>query len=224
MPTPSRTGSPLRHGARACSGAEPVVVEELLGLGPWPPRSCPSRRSSPQIGGERELLVLDPVPLPQGSSGSTPRCDRQLVHHPLDGERGLRAARAAVRVGRHLGGEHPDAAEPVRRELVDGVEHERTQHRYASPPTSATLAQVGQQVDLETGDPSRPWLRRGVSRCHWSRPWCARHQRLRAGLGVLDRLAQPAGEQEDDELLRRRLLQVFSPKPPPTSGAMTRRL
>ena len=81
--------------------------------------------------GERELLVLDPVLL-----ADLHRVDAdlggQLVHQPLDRVRRLRPAGAAVGVGPGLVGEHRLAGEPVGRELVDRVEHERAEHRHAA--------------------------------------------------------------------------------------------
>ena len=89
--------------------AELVVAEQLLGPGRG--RLVVARVvGQAGDGGERELLVLDPVPLPQLQRVHA-QVRGELVHHPLDGEGGLGPARAPVGVGRHLGGEDPDALE-----------------------------------------------------------------------------------------------------------------
>jgi hypothetical protein len=99
-------------------------------------------------GGEGELLVGDPVLL-RSSIGSMPSSTGELVHHPLDAERGLRTPGAAVGVGERLRGEHVGAGELQRRDPVDGVEHERAQDRHARADEAEVGPHVGEQVHVQ---------------------------------------------------------------------------
>ena len=144
----------------------------------------------------------------------------ELVHDPLDAEGGLGPAGAAVGVGPGLVGQHRLAVELVGGELVDRVEHERAEHRHAAADERDVGAEVGQQVDLEAGDravlgrPRRsasatgrgrggpPSATRSGSRC--TSPAC------RAG-GPPPRRCHSSG-----------VVCSLPPKPPPTSGAITR--
>ena len=139
-------------------------------------------------------------------------CDRvhadlggELVHQPLDGVRRLGPAGAAVGVGPGLVGEDGLARELVGRELVDRVEHERARaparRRRRSRrrrPRSASRSTL-RPVTVPSFSAAR------VSFCHWSRPWWPAEQRLRAGLGVLDRLVDPPADRPGDPLLGRDL-------------------
>ena len=108
---------------------QPVVVEQLPRLGGGG-LVVAGVVGQPRDGVEGELLVGDPVLRAQFE-----RIARQLggklVHHPLDRERRLRTAGAAVGVGGHLVGEDVGTREAIRRELVDAVEHERAEDRDA---------------------------------------------------------------------------------------------
>ena len=141
----ARRGKTAHLGERRHADAELHRVVALAALGLFAPQpvvveQLPRLRGGGLVvagvvgqardGVERELLVGDPV-----LGAQLERVARQfggeLVHHPLDGERRLRAPGAAVGVGGHLVGEHVGAREVIRRELVDAVEHERAQDRYA---------------------------------------------------------------------------------------------
>ena len=183
-------------------GAQLVVPEHLLGPG--------GRRLV--VAGvvlqathrrERELVVLDPVLLAD-LERVHPDLGRELVHDPLDGVRRLRPAGAAVGVGPGLVGEHRLHLEVVRRELVDRVEHERAEHRYAAPDERDVGAQVGEQLDLEPGDRA-VLLRRQRELLPLVAAVVAGDERLGPGLGVLHRLLEPAGHGPGDELLGSRL-------------------
>jgi len=188
-------------GGAACHllGAQLVVAEHRLGV----------RRGGlvvagvvlePRNGGEGELLGLDPVHLTDHERVDL-QLRGQLVHHPLDAVRRLGPTGTAVGVGPGLVGQHRLTGELVGGELVDRVEHERTEHRHASAHQRDVRAHVGQELDLEPGDPAVLLGRQGELL-----PLVATvvggHQRLRAGLGVLDRLPEAPGQQEGDELLR----------------------
>ena len=84
-------------------GAQRVVAEQLLGLG-GRGLVVAGVVLQPGDGGERELLVLDPVLLADLQRVHA-ELGGQLVHQPLDGERRLRPAGAAVGVGPGLVGE-----------------------------------------------------------------------------------------------------------------------
>ena len=180
-------------------GAEVVVAEHLL-------RPC--GRGLVVAGvvleaahrGERELLVLDPVLLADLQRIDT-YLGGELVHHPLDGVRRLRPAGAAVGVGPGLVGEHGLAAEPVGGELVDRVEHERAEHRDTPADDGDVRAEVGQQVHLESGDRAVLLGREGQL-LPLVTAVVGRHQGLRPALGVLHRLAEPAGQRERHPFLR----------------------
>ena len=176
-------------------GAQRVVAEQLLGLlgGRLVVAGVVLQ---PGDRGERELLVLDPVLLAHLERVAA-QLGGELVHHPLDAEGGLGPAGAAVGVGPGLVGEHVRAGEPVRRELVDGVEHERAQDRHARGDQAQVGAHVGQQVDLEAGD--RAVLGGGQGEpLDLVAPVVRGQDRLGAGLGALARLAEPPGHQERD--------------------------
>ena len=199
-------------------GAQPVVVEQLLGPGRG--RLVVARVvGQAGHGGERELLVLDPVPLAQLQRVHA-QVRGEFVHHPLDGERGLGAARAAVGVGRHLGGEHPDAAEPVRVHLVDGREHERPEERHARRDQHQVGAHVGQQVHVEAADPAVA-VRREPKPLPLVAAVVHGHVAFAAGLGPLDRPAQLAGDQHGQHLFGRDL-QLGPEAAARRPGAMTR--
>ena len=177
------------RAARCCSRAQLVVAEQLQGLGR---RGLVVARVVLQPGhrGERELLVLDPVLLAQLQRVHA-QLGGQLVHDPLDGERGLRPAGAAVGVGGHLGGEHARAVEPVGRELVDRGYMNAPRIGMPGVDQPQVGAHVGEQVDVQRRGRCRRGRRRSSMSWIWSRPWWADEQRLAAGLGPLDRLAQP---------------------------------
>ena len=143
--------------------------------------------------------MLDPVLLAQLQRLAT-QLGRQLVHDPLDGERGLRPAGATVGVGGGLGGEHVRAGEPVRRELVDRVEHERAEDRDARRHQAQVGTHVGEQVHVQREDGAVP-LGRDRDVLDLVAAVVGREQRLRAGLGPLDRLAQLHRRGEDEDLL-----------------------
>ena len=150
--------------------------------------------------GERELLGLDPVLAAQLERVHA-QLDGELVHDPLDGERRLGPAGAAVGVGGHLVGEDAVALEPVGRELVDAREHERAQDRDARGDQPQVGAHVGEQPDLEALDVALA-VGGDVDVLDLVAAVVGGHQRLAAGLGPLDRLAEPAGHQEREHLLR----------------------
>ena len=182
---PSCTGS-LRSRRSCCSRAQLVVAEQLLG--PGRRRLVVARVvGHAGHGGERELVVLDPVLLAD-LEGVDPDLGGQLVHEPLDGVGRLGTAGPAVGVGPRLVGEHVGAVELVGRELVDGVEHEGAEDRDTGRDEAEVGAHVGEQVDLEPGDGAVLGGREGELL-----PLVAavvgRQQRLAAGLGVLARLA-----------------------------------
>jgi hypothetical protein len=107
---------------------EPVVVEQLLGLG----RGClvvARVVSQAGDGRVRELLVLDPVPFPQFERVEV-KLRGEVIHDPLNGEGGLGPPGAPVRVGGHFGGEDPGALERVGVHLVDARVHEGAEQRY----------------------------------------------------------------------------------------------
>ena len=195
---PSWTVSP-RVPALLLLGPQLVVAEHLLGPGG---RGLVVAGVVLQPGhrGERELLVLDPVLL-----ADLERVDAdlggQLVHDPLDAVRRLGPAGAAVGVGPGLVGEHRLAGEVVGRELVDRVEHERAQHRHAAADDRDVRAEVGEQLDLEAGDRAVLLGRQGQL-LPLVAAVVAAEQGLRAGLGVLHRLADPAADRPGDPLLR----------------------
>ncbi len=207
MPMPSWTGSPA-VAPLLLLAAQRVVAEQLLGLGR---RGLVVARVvlQPAHRGERELLVLDPVLLAQLQRLAA-QLGRQLVHDPLDGERGLRPAGAAVGVGGGLGGEHVRAGEPVGRELVDRVEHERAEDRDARRHQAQVGTHVGEQVDVQRENGA---VALGCDRdvLDLVAAVVGREQRLRAGLGPLDRLAQLDRRGEDEDLLGRDLQLAAEP-------------
>jgi hypothetical protein len=166
MPMPSCTGV-LARAAPLLLGAQARHVEHLLGLlggGLVVARVV----GEPRDHVVRELLVLDPVLLAQ-LHRVAPELGGQLVHDPLDGERRLRAAGAAVGVGRRLGREHPGADEAVGLHLVDGREHERPEHRHARGDELQVGAHVGEQLTFRPS--SVPSFLAAISMsCTWSRP------------------------------------------------------
>ncbi len=128
----------------------------------------------------------------------------QLVHQPLDGVRRLGPSGAAVGVGPGAVGQHRLALEAVGRELVDRVEHERTEHRDAAADERDVGAEVGVEVHLEAGDLAVLVGGEGEG-LDLVAAVVGRHQALAAGLGVLHRLGQPACHRPGDPLLRSRL-------------------
>jgi hypothetical protein len=183
-------------------GAEGVIAEQLLGLGR---RRLVVAGVIGQAGdrGEGELLVLDPVALPDLQRVDT-HLDRELVHQPLDRIGRLGAAGATVGVGPGLVGQDGLDLPVVGRDLVDRVEHEGTEHRHAATDERDIGAEVGQQVDLEAGHDAVLGRREGQP-LPLVAAVVAGDQRLRAGLGVLGGLAEAPGDGPDDPLLRRRL-------------------
>ncbi len=143
--------------------------------------------------------MLDPVPLPDRQRVH-PEFGGQFVHDPLDGERRLRAASAAVGVGRHLGGEHAGAFERVGVHLVDGRVHERAEQRHPRRHQHQVGAHVGQQVDRQATQPAVAFGRHPDPL-----PLVAAvvhgHVALAAGLGPLDRPAELAGDQHREHFL-----------------------
>ncbi len=154
-------------------------------------------------GGEGELLVGDPVALAHHERVLT-ELVCQLVHDPLDAEGGLGATGTPVGIGPGLVGEDRLHREVVGRELVDGVEHEGAQDGNAAADEGDVGAEVREQVDLEPGDLA---LLVGGERqpLPLVTAVVGRHERLRAGLGVLDGPAQLAGHPPGQPLLRRHL-------------------
>jgi hypothetical protein len=136
----------------------------------------------------------------RSSIGSRPELGGELVHDPLDGVRRLGTARAAVGVGRRLGGEDAGAGEVVARHLVDRREHERPEHRHARRDELQVGAHVGVQLDLEAeqravlaaGDLDVLDLVAAVRRGLVV---------LAARLGPLDRPAELAGDDQREDLL-----------------------
>ena len=153
--------------------------------------------------------MLDPV-LRAELQRVDPDLVGELVHQPLDGVRRLRSAGPAIGVGPRLVGEHRLAVELVGRELVDGVEHERAQHGHATTDEADVGTEVGEQLDLEPGD-GAVLLRGEGQLLPLVTAVVRRHQGLGAGLGVLQRLAQAAGQHHGDELLRRGLQLAAEP-------------
>ena len=143
--------------------------------------------------------MLDPVLLAQLQRLAA-ELDGELVHHPLDAEGRLRTPGAAVGVGPGLVGEDVGAREVVGRELVDAVEHERTQDRHARGDQAEVGAHVGQQLDLQAGD-GAVLLGRQRQALDLVPAVVTGHDRLGARLGELDRLAQAAGHDECHQLL-----------------------
>jgi len=127
--------------------------------------------------------------------------NRELVHDSLDAERSLRAAGATIGVGPGHVGEHVGAGEVVGGELVDGVEHERPQHRDTGGDQAEVGAHVGHQFHLEPGDRAVAVGGDGDV-LDLVAAVVPGEQRLRAGLGVLHRLAQASPDQHGDDLLR----------------------
>ena len=135
---------------RRLLGAERVVVDELL---------APVQRAlvvagvvgEPGDGLVGELLLLDHVPGPQLG-----RVDAGLagegVHGPLDGERGLGPAGAAVGVGRGHRGEDARAAELVGAHVVDAGVEEGAEQRDARRDQLEVGPHVGDQLDAHRGD------------------------------------------------------------------------
>ena len=107
----------------------------------------------------------------------------------------------SIGVGERLVGEHVGAGEPVRGDLVDGVEHERAEDRHARTDRTEVGAHIGQQIDVEAGDGA---VAAGgdLQPLDLVPPVVGGHQRFGAGLGVLDRLVQLAGDHQRDDLLR----------------------
>ena len=146
-----------------------------------------------------ELLVLDPVLLAELHRVTT-EGDGQLVHDPLDRVRRLRATRAAIGIGRRLGGEHALADEPVGGHLVDRREHEGAQDRHARRDQLQVGPHVGEQLDLEAeqravllgGDRDVLDLVAAVR---------GRLVVLAARLGPFDRPTELAGDDQGEDLL-----------------------
>ena len=204
---PSWTGSPLARRC-SCSAAQLVVVEQFLGLGRG---RLVVTRVVGQAGdrGERELLVLDPVPLADLERVQA-QLVGQLVHDPLDGEGRLRAPGAAVGVGRHLGREHAPAAERVAVHLVDAGEHERAEQRHTRGDQHQVGAHVGQQVHVQAADPAV--VVRGQLDVLPLVPAVVHgHVALGPGLGPLDRPPQLAGDQQGEHFFGGDL--QFGPEP-----------
>ena len=143
--------------------------------------------------------MLDPVLLPELHRLHA-ELQGDLVHHPLDAEGGLRTPGAAVGVGERLGGEDVGAVEPVGRDLVDRVEHERAEDRHARPDQAEVGAHVGQELDVQAGDLAVLGHRHRQV-LDLVTAVVGGEQGLRAGLGPLHRLAQLLGDQQGDDLL-----------------------
>ena len=101
--------------------------------------------------GEGELLGLDPV-LPAQLQRVHVQLDGELVHDPLDRERRLGPAGAAVGVGGHLVGEDALAVEAVGRELVDADVHEGAEDRHARADQAQVGAHVGEDAAAQALD------------------------------------------------------------------------
>ena len=84
---------------------------------------------------------------------------RERVHRPLDRVRRLRAAGAAVRVGRRLVREHAGALERVALDVVDAAVEERAEQRDAGRHELVVRAHVGEQLHAHAAQ--LPLLRRG---------------------------------------------------------------
>ncbi len=111
---------------------------------------------------------------------------------------------APVGVGQRLVRVHVGAVELVGRELVDRVVHERAQDRHPTSDRAGVRAEVAGQVDLQRGD--RAALVGGQrDRLPLVTAVMRGDQRLRAGLGVLARLADAPRREHRDDLLRHRL-------------------
>ena len=179
-------------------GPQRVVPEHLLGLGRGR-LVVAGVVGHARDRGERELLVLDPVHLAD-LERVLADLGGELVHEALDGVRRLGTPGAPVGVDPRLVRQHGRAVELVGVPLVDRVEHPRTEDRYAAADDADVRAEVGEQVDLEAGDLA---LLGGGQRelLPLVAAVVGRDQRLRAGLGVLARLADLAGHRPGDPLL-----------------------
>ena len=96
------------------------------------------------------------------------------------------------------------AVELVGRELVDRVVHPGAEHGDPSAEERHVGAEVGEELDLEPGHGAVLGGRQR-QRLPLVAAVVARHHRLRAGLGELAGLPEPAGDGEGGELLGRRL-------------------
>ena len=150
---------------------------------------------------ERELVVLDPVLLADLERVHA-EVRGQVVHHPLDRERRLGTAGAAVGVGPGAVGEDGLAVELVGGELVDAVVHEGAQHRRAAAEQGDVRAEVAVQMDLQAGD-GAVLLGGEGDVLDLGPAVVAALQALAARLGVLDRLADLTRDGEGDPLLGR---------------------
>ena len=180
-------------------GAQLVVAEQLAAPAAWPARSRRCRSSSPAavVNGNSSALIQF---FRRSSSGSMSELDGELVHDPLDRERGLGPAGAAVGVGGHLVGEDALALEPVGRELVDADVHERAEDRHTRGDQPQVGAHVGEDAAAQALDVALA-VGGDVDVLDLVAAVVGAHQRLAAGLGPLDRLAQPAGDQQGEDLL-----------------------
>ena len=147
--------------------------------------------------------MLDPVLLADLERVDTD-LGGELVHDPLDAEGRLGPTGTAIGIDPRGVGEHRLAVELVGRELVDGVEHPRPEHRHTATDDGDKGAEVGDEIDLEPRD------RAVLGGCEGEllvlvAAVVAGDEGLRSGLGVLRRLAQPPRHRERDELLRRGL-------------------
>jgi hypothetical protein len=152
---------------------------------------------------KRELVVGDPVLAAQFERVHA-QLGCQLVHHPLDGERGLRAARTPVRVGPRGVGEDACALEPVRGELVDPAVHERSEQWYARRDQPQVGAHVGEQAHIEASDCAVA-ARAEAQVLDLVAAVVRGEHAVAARLGVLDRLAHLLRGHEGDQLLGRHL-------------------
>ncbi len=173
----------------------------------------------PGEGLVRELLGPDEVATPQ-----LERVDADLlgecVHRPLDRIGRLRAAGAAVRVGRGERGEHAGAGEVVGlRQVVDAGVEERSEQRDAGRDQLQVGAHVGGESHPHGGE-----LAAGVGGqldvLDLAATLDAGHGVLRAGLVPAHR--RPSLRASATHSSSSAYTSSLAPKPPPTAGAITR--
>ena len=153
-----------------------------------------------EAGGDRRGELLDEVAPPQLDRVDVEPA-RERVHRPLDRERGLGAAGAAVGVRRGRVGEDARALERVGVDVVAARVEPGAEQRHAGRDQLEVRAHRGGQAGADGGD-----LAVGVRRELDLLPHVAAVDRgevaLAALLGPLDRAAQPARQGQHEHLLR----------------------
>ena len=148
---------------------------------------------------ERELIARDEV-LPPQLEPVHAELVGEPVHHQLDPVGGLRAARAADRVGGHLVREHAREVQVDVRDPVAAAHHREAQLRDERREQLLVGAEVGDDLHPERRD--RPVaLRPQRHVVDLVAAVVARRHVLRARLDPLHRPAEPLREREDEHLL-----------------------